>query len=193
MTDTDLTLVRSSMRHRRRALAPSERRNASISVSRRLIRLGLLRKGQRIAVYSAIDGEIALSPLIGHAQRAGCAVFAPQIVDMRTRKMEFRALKRFTGTLSATGDRIHPRRLDVILVPLVAFDRHGRRLGFGAGFYDRKLSFMRHGRHRKPVLIGVGFDFQCVRELKPKPWDVSLHLVATERRLYRCRNYTLGR
>ena len=182
----DLAALRSSIRQRRRALTSSERRNASLSVSRRLIRLGLLRKGRRIAVYNAIDGEIDLSPLVYHAQRARCALYAPQIVDMQARKMEFRALKRIHGTLSATGRRIPPRRLDVIVVPLVAFDRYGHRLGFGAGFYDRKLSFMRLGRNRKPLLIGVAFDFQRIRNFKPNPWDVSLHLVATDRRLYRC-------
>jgi 5-formyltetrahydrofolate cyclo-ligase len=178
--------LRASMRLRRRSLTSSQRRIASLSVARRLIRLRLLRTGLRIAVYNAIDGEIDLSPLIHHAQRAGCAVYAPHVVDRRARKMEFRLLSRRVGLLSSAGRSIHPRELDVVLTPLVAFDRRGHRLGFGAGFYDRKLSFMRHRGKRKPMLIGVGYEFQCVPDLKPQPWDVPLHFVATECRLYRC-------
>jgi 5-formyltetrahydrofolate cyclo-ligase len=186
LTDKDLSSIRFAMRLQRRSLTPAQRRIASLSVSRRLIRLGLMHKGLRIAVYNAIDGEIDLSPLIHHAQRSGCAVYAPHILDMRARKMEFQLSARRVGFFSAGRRTIHPRRLDVILIPLVAFDSQGHRLGFGAGFYDRKLSFMRRNRKSKPILIGVGYEFQCVAQLKPQPWDVSLHWVATERRLHRC-------
>jgi len=83
--------------------------------------------------------------------------------------------------------RIDPRLLDVVLVPLVAFDMHGWRLGFGAGFYDRKFAFLRARAERKPLLIGVGYEFQRVPPQTPGSWDVLLPAVVTERGIYRCR------
>jgi 5-formyltetrahydrofolate cyclo-ligase len=82
---------------------------------------------------------------------------------------------------------IDPRRLDVILLPLVAFDARGWRLGFGAGFYDRKLSFLRRRFVHKPILIGIGYELQRVPPQVPSPWDVLLDAVVTERGLWYCR------
>jgi 5-formyltetrahydrofolate cyclo-ligase len=165
---------------------------AAKSVARRVKNMQLLRKGRRIAVYKAIDGEIDLSPLIRYAQRAGCALYEPRIVDMRARKMEFvpwRSKSRRVGVFSAASMRIDPRSIDVVVVPLVAFDIHGWRLGFGAGFYDRKFAFARRGVHARPFLVGVGFDFQRISPQTPKPWDVRMHSVVTERHRYRCRPF----
>jgi 5-formyltetrahydrofolate cyclo-ligase len=147
----------------------------------------LFAKGRRIAVYNAIDGEIDLSPVIEAAQRAHCALYEPRIVDMRTRKMEFVALARRVGKFSAvTNRRIDPRDLDVVLVPLVAFDLRGWRLGFGAGFYDRKFAFLRRGFRIRPLLIGVGYEFQRMPPQQLQSWDVALRAVVTEQRWYRC-------
>lgn len=77
------------------------------------------------------------------------------------------------------------RRLDVILLPLVAVDARGWRLGSGAGFYDRSLAHLRYGRRwRRPRLIGVAYEFQRVAQLEPQPWDVPLDAVVTERGFY---------
>ena len=183
--ERSLSALRTSLRQQRRSLSLQMRTSAASALARRLIRLQLLRKGRSIAVYNAIDGEIDLSQVIRHARQAGCALYAPHIVDMRTRKMEFVALTRRVEKFS-DSNRINPRQLDVVLVPLVAFDAAGWRLGFGAGFYDRKFAFMRRKFLRKPLLIGVGYDFQRVPQLRPQRWDVRLRSVVTERRVYRC-------
>ena len=73
---------------------------------------------------------------------------------------------------------------DVLLIPLVAFDCSGNRLGRGKGYYDRWLQQI---RQKKPwaVAIGIGWDFQCTM-LEPEAWDQPLDAVLTERRLVRC-------
>ena len=76
------------------------------------------------------------------------------------------------------------RRLDLILLPLVAFDERGWRLGSGAGYYDRALHHLRTGRRwRRPKLIGVGYECQRVDRLQPDAWDVPLDGMLTERGL----------
>ncbi len=72
--------------------------------------------------------------------------------------------------------------IDVVLVPLVAFDALGHRLGMGGGFYDR--TFARRKR-KLPLLVGIAHDFQQVERLAVAPWDIDLDMVVSDRRIYR--------
>jgi 5-formyltetrahydrofolate cyclo-ligase len=79
-----------------------------------------------------------------------------------------------------------PARLDLVLVPLVAFDGRGHRLGMGGGHYDRAFAFLRRRQHwHRPRLLGLAFDAQDAGSLEPAPWDVPLWAVLTESRLIR--------
>ena len=76
---------------------------------------------------------------------------------------------------------ISPDQLDLILMPLVAFDQNGNRLGRGAGFYDRALQFAKNKLHdQRPILIGLAYEFQKVDHLIPESWDIKMDLVVTE-------------
>jgi 5-formyltetrahydrofolate cyclo-ligase len=72
--------------------------------------------------------------------------------------------------------------LDVVVLPLVGFDRRGNRLGMGAGYYDRalrrRLDTTRHWR--RPRLVGVAFACQELPAIPVSPWDVPLDLIVTE-------------
>ncbi|CAN5225461.1 hypothetical protein BH24PSE2_BH24PSE2_22430 [soil metagenome] len=84
---------------------------------------------------------------------------------------------------------IDPRSLDLVLTPLVAFDAQGRRIGMGAGFYDRTFSFLNtQPRAARPMLVGTAYDMQRVEHIDADPWDVTLDAVATEERVYDLRN-----
>ena len=88
--------------------------------------------------------------------------------------------------------RIHDRRiksiaLDLVLLPLVAFDTAGHRLGMGGGYYDHSFEFIRRRVHwNKPRLVGLAYEFQRLPLIEPEPWDVSLDAVATEQGVYHC-------
>jgi 5-formyltetrahydrofolate cyclo-ligase len=82
---------------------------------------------------------------------------------------------------------IEPDAMDVVLVPLLAFDRHGMRLGTGGGYYDRSFAFLQQReRPTRPLLIGIGYAFQEVEMLVAEAWDVRLDFVATEAELIQC-------
>ena len=81
------------------------------------------------------------------------------------------------GTMRSTGDIMMP---DWVLVPLLAFDRAGRRLGYGGGYYDRTLAGL-----PEAVAIGCGWAAQEVVEVPTGPLDVKLHAIATEREVVR--------
>ena len=76
--------------------------------------------------------------------------------------------------------------LDLVLVPLVAFDEAGNRLGMGGGFYDRTFRYLRHRTcWRRPHLVGIAYDAQRVPAIDARRWDVPLDAVVTETALHR--------
>jgi 5-formyltetrahydrofolate cyclo-ligase len=75
--------------------------------------------------------------------------------------------------------------MQVVLMPLVGFDRTGNRLGMGGGFYDRTFAFKRNRIHARPLLIGLAHSVQEVAALPTESWDMPLDLIATEKELLR--------
>lgn len=81
---------------------------------------------------------------------------------------------------------LEPEMLDMVLLPLIAFDRKGSRLGTGGGFYDKTFSFVQDKPERRPLLVGVGFAMQEAESLPVEPWDVKLDAVVTEEGWVEC-------
>ena len=78
--------------------------------------------------------------------------------------------------------------LDMIFVPLVAFDLNGFRIGMGSGYYDRTFEKKLEIKDMKsPVLIGLAYEFQKQECLNHQPWDVPLDMVVTELKIYKFR------
>jgi 5-formyltetrahydrofolate cyclo-ligase len=184
----DRAQLRIALRKQRRSVRTDHAEAVANRISRRLLRI--VSKGQHIAVYSAFDGEVDLGQFIVGAQRLGCTLYLPRIVNQRARRMEFHPLMPIANTVRLRFSRVEnscnrnrrvdPRALDIVLLPLVAFDIHGWRLGFGAGFYDRKFHFLRRQSHSSPRMIGVAYEFQRVAPQVPSSWDVLLDAVVTE-------------
>lgn len=85
------------------------------------------------------------------------------------------------------GARLTPMDLDLVLVPLLAFDRLGNRLGNGGGWYDRSFAFLREvAQPARPILVGIGYHFQEVPDLAAQPWDVRMDYIATDKELIDC-------
>jgi 5-formyltetrahydrofolate cyclo-ligase len=195
--------IRREMRARRRLVTASERSRAAHRFVTHAERAHLLRPGRRIAVYQPFGHEADVSALIRRAWQRHCIVYAPVVTHRRRFAMHFVPLSADARlAINAFGiaepdhspnERIPVLRLDVIFMPLVAFDARGWRLGSGAGFYDRCLRHLRVARQwRRPQLIGVAYEHQRVEALTPDPWDVPMDGVLTERRLYRFVTHTSG-
>lgn len=193
----DRNVIRQGMRRRRRALSPADRHEAAQALARQLGNSTLFLRSEHIAFYLANDGEMDLTPLIRRAWAMGkqCYLpvlspafhnrlwFAPYHPGTPLRRNPFRILE---PALSWRAMR-PATTIDLMLTPLVAFDAAGNRLGMGGGFYDRTLAYLQHRNHwRKPLLIGTAYAFQQVAQLPHAPWDVPLHGIATEQRLFRC-------
>ncbi len=150
-----------------------------------------VRRARRIAVYLPQDREIDPGPVADWLYARRVMVCLP-VIDPITRgsqRLRFApwhpdtrfATNRF-GIPEPVGVRSVPGwTLDLVLMPLVGFDRDGQRLGMGGGFYDRSFDQRRPRAHR-PRLIGLAHDLQQVEALSAAPHDVPLDGIATDRR-----------
>lgn len=143
--------------------------------------VALLVPGAIVASYVPVGGEADPAALADAAIAAGCTIALPHVVDRPT-PLRFLAWQNnaplVTGPFGLLQPADHPHDVspDLILTPLVAFDRTLARLGQGAGHYDR--AFVRFPAARR---IGVAFSVQEVDRLPTDPWDVPLHAIITER------------
>jgi 5-formyltetrahydrofolate cyclo-ligase len=195
---SDRSRQRQQLRKLRRALDDDERLQRAEDLCRQLSRQALFRTSRRIAAYLPADGEIETEPLIELAWRMGKQVYLPVLVPFLSNRLWFARFEPDTRLVSnrygiaepelVHRKRITPQALDIVLAPLVGFDRSGNRLGMGGGFYDRSFGYLLNRRHlHKPRLIGLGYDFQLLPKLPTEPWDVPLTAVATDSDWYRFR------
>ena len=75
---------------------------------------------------------------------------------------------------------IHPEKLDLVIMPLIAFDPCGNRIGTGGGYYDRTFAFLFNHPTVAPFMLGLAFQLQKCPEIYPEPWDIKLNGVLTE-------------
>jgi 5-formyltetrahydrofolate cyclo-ligase len=186
------------MRRRRSRLSRRERDAFGARLARVAVREPLIRNSHRIAVYLPVNGEMDPRPLMDRLRSMGKALYLPVLVDFPERRLWFSAYAPGAPLVSnrygipepkcAPFRRTRPVSLDLVLMPLVAFDANGHRLGMGGGYYDRSLAFIKRRCHwRKPRLLGLAYDFQRLPLIEAESWDVPLDGVATERRVYHCK------
>jgi 5-formyltetrahydrofolate cyclo-ligase len=188
---TDLLALRQKLRAQRRALDEYEQFHLSQRAVQQLARHRLFRAAQHIACYLPNDAELDISPLINQAWAMGKTVYLPALSSLRHNHLHFLPYKpddelvcnRYGIPEPVIRSRrmVDPKRLDMVLMPLVGFDSRGNRLGMGGGFYDHSFAFLRRRRcWFKPGLLGIAYDFQEVKTLQSSIWDVPLNGVATE-------------
>jgi 5-formyltetrahydrofolate cyclo-ligase len=183
----DKKLLRRQVRQRRRALSVFQQRRASERLTRHLLDRPEFVSANTVAVYLAADGEIDPKPLIKVAWRLGKRVYLPVLrAGNYLRFAEYKPAARLRrnrlGIPEPAIKRFRdPRRLDLVLMPLVAFDRRGGRLGMGGGFYDRTFAFLLAESKRRPALVGLAHAFQEAESLSMEAWDVPMVAVATDR------------
>lgn len=143
-----------------------------------------LKRQLRVGLYWPVDGEIDPRPVMRFFPLA--QTFLPVLEPCGVNRLLFAswrqdtvfAMNRFGIPEPRLGQsrRVRVWSLDVLLVPLVAFDGDGHRLGMGGGFYDRTLAA--HKRWpRRPLLLGLGYRFQQVSHIATNSWDIPMDVV----------------
>ena len=177
--------LRAAMLAKRESLGDVARRAAAASLREQFLLESPFQSPAVVSGFWPIRDEIDIRPLMDALVDKGCRLALP-VVQGRGQRLLFRAWRPgepleagVFGTLqpSAASGAIEP---DVLIVPLLACDGEGWRLGYGGGFYDRTLADLR--RRRAVTAIGVGFDLQLVAEVPHGADDQRLDWLLTDRR-----------
>ena len=174
---------------RRRALAETEVQSAGLLAQRALIATSEFADAQIVGLYAPVHNEVETADVMRAALDSAKIVLFPVVCPSG---LEFRriddpsALRRgaFNIPEPDAACPVHlPGEADLIVIPGVAFDQSGRRIGYGKGYYDRAL----HQLEGKGRLVGLCYDFQIVDEIPGEPHDVRMDMIITERRVIRPR------
>ena len=175
--------IRAELLNKRSSLSEDHVINASNLVIERILKLPDYQSSEVVGSYFGVRGEIDPSSLLSFSEPRHAFP-----VIQSDGKLSFMIPD---GPLRdgphgipepVLGLKVEPSDLDMVLVPLVAADLSGNRIGHGAGFYDKTFSF--HRSEGSPCLVGLAHEFQIVPSLNPEPWDVPLDLIVTEKTIY---------
>lgn len=173
---------------RLRALAAEDGTDAARAVCARAAELLRAKPGEVVSGYWPIGTELDVIPLLRQFAVAG-AVTALPVADAPGRPLRFLAWKPGDPVDAAWGGIMVPRPESeevvpsIVLVPMLAFDRDGYRLGYGGGFYDRTLAGLR--ARGRVLAVGVAFAGQEMEGLPRDRYDQRLDLLLTERFAWR--------
>ena len=162
----DKRLVRERVEAERRGLSRADVVRLSAAACERIVTLPAFVRATRVVAYTALGNELDPAAAVAIARDAGKAVYQPDAGNDGPR---------FVGS---TGPLVDVDDATVFLVPGVAFDVQGVRLGRGRGWYDRAFAC-----HPAGIRVGLAYDFQVVPALPEAPWDVRMHAVVTESRV----------
>ncbi len=169
-------------------IPPDDRRRMSEALARNLLGLPQLREPRAILAFLAMDDELDTDPLIRRALEAGHRIYSPRTLRKARRLVPIRLLSLDDVVTGAYGIRepagdeaIEPQDLDVVVVPAVAFDQRGWRLGRGGGYYDRFLELVAP----QALICGVAFSRYVLDQVPTEPHDKPVHLIVTEDRVIR--------
>ncbi|MCE1225384.1 MAG: 5-formyltetrahydrofolate cyclo-ligase [Geobacteraceae bacterium] len=177
--------LRRDLLARRRAMDQATWHTASASAQQRLADLELFQRAACIALYSPIQQEVDTELLFATARSAGKQVLYPLVCG---NNLQFREVTETGQRASGAFGILEPCRFgeehslasaDLIVVPGVAFDLQGHRIGFGKGYYDRCLSQLpKHG-----TLVGLCHDFQLLEQVPAERHDIRMQYVVTDKRI----------
>ena len=153
------------------------------------------KEAKYIACYLPFKDEFDTEAIIHEIWRADKRCYLPVLTAAEDNSLVFARYKQ--------GDELQPNRysilepadsshtisvekLNVVLMPLVAFDCHGHRLGTGGGFYDRTFAFLKGPATKKPLMVGVGYAAQQSDAIPPDAWDIKMDMIVTEENLIFC-------
>ncbi|MEX0803077.1 MAG: 5-formyltetrahydrofolate cyclo-ligase [Candidatus Binatia bacterium] len=158
-------------------------------IQARVLESSFYRRAQAVAFYSSVQNEVSTDDIADHALRVGKKVFYPRFSPNQALFVLIQSAAELSpGTLGIrepSGETLLADHGDLdllVLVPGLAFDIHGNRLGRGMGWYDRVLRSL--GPRTTPV--GLAYEFQMVDRVPTEPWDEKVKYIFTENRLIDC-------
>lgn len=193
MTDLNSQQLRTRLREAREKLGAAERIGAAQAVLASLESLPEFLVNTAIAGYWAVRGEVPLNLVYARTRSREQTYHLPILTEHKAlifapwQNGDGVTINRYGISEPNAAKAVDASLLELILVPLLGFDRRGNRLGSGAGYYDRTFAFLKNQtRPAQPLLVGIGYHFQEVATMTPNDWDVPMDFIATDRELIDC-------
>jgi 5-formyltetrahydrofolate cyclo-ligase len=171
----------------RRSLSENESRSASLSIQRSFLDMEEYRHARGIILYASIHGEVDTEGIVHAALESGKKVAFPAVVH---HGLVFREVTEISsmnrgkfGIMEPcqTGRNFELDEADIVVLPGIAFDMKGHRIGYGKGYYDKTL----HRLEGQGRLVGLCYDFQLVEMIAGEPHDVKMDVIISEKRIVR--------
>ncbi|CDH24606.1 5-formyltetrahydrofolate cyclo-ligase [Xenorhabdus bovienii] len=184
--------IRKQIRQLRQNLSPEQQSQFAQQVAQNAMSHPKIQQANKIALYLAFDGELDTRPLIQQLWQQNKQVYLPVLHPFSQHHLLFLHYHAETSLHCNRFNIEEPpldvrqvlpvSELDVMFIPLVAFDSTGQRLGMGGGFYDRTLA---KWQQQNFYPIGLAHDFQLVNSLPSANWDIPLPEIITPEKIWR--------
>lgn len=184
-------LIRKETLQKRDAIDSAARKAKDLLIKDRLFSLPEIHKAGIIFFFASFRSEVSTFPMMEEAYRLGKRIVLPR-VDRKIKGLALYEVKGLSELSPGCMDIPEPnvpeeRRMDingvdVIIMPGVAFDQNGNRIGYGAGFYDKLLS----GLKKQTPLIAITYEEQVLDSVPSEPHDIKVHKIVTDKRALEC-------
>lgn len=173
----------------RREMNIEEKSNYDKVIKDKFFESSFYKESENIFIYISYDSEINTKDIITRAIKEGKKIYVPR-TEFSTKLMNAVRIENFDnlvesryGILEPKKDEpfIDPNDLDLIVVPGVAFDKNGGRVGYGAGYYDRYFKRINNENKSKIVKLALAYDFQLMDKVPTDEEDVLIDAVMTEK------------
>lgn len=169
--------LRYKMRQLRLVLPDTSKKTAAREVFDRLEKTAAFLLADRIMMYHSLPDELSTHDFL-KKWSGKKRFYLPRVNGVNLEVLPYEESRLELGSFhieEPTGNEMtDPSEIELVVVPAVAYDRQGRRLGRGKGFYDRFL------QHTNATKVGVGYEFQLLDELPSEPHDVSMDMIVTQ-------------
>jgi 5-formyltetrahydrofolate cyclo-ligase len=187
MKSNDKVILRNHFRSLRQQINPALKEIFAQQATQHFITQDVFRVSQNIACYLSVKSEMNMSALIEMIWQNKKNCFLPVITNQG--KMLFHKYSKNDQLISNQFNILEPlpsafeialEELDIVFMPLIAYDQQGHRLGSGGGYYDKTFSHYKPNQ-RNPLRIGWAYSIQQTDQLPHEEWDIDLHAIVTEK------------
>lgn len=191
--------IRSHIKKLRNALPQSLRNEYNKQIYHRLSSLDEFKEADMLFTYISFGSEVSTKEIINKAIQMGKKVYVPKVEDGG---MNFYEIKGFEGLIRSEFGIMEPDSQEhhryiaglsdnskmLMLLPGLAFDKYGNRIGYGAGYYDRYLNS--HSQ-TEWVKLALAYDFQVMNQIKVNKYDIPTDYIITDKRSINCKEYKI--
>ena len=176
----------------RNNLTKDEFNKANLIITKKIIKSDIYKEAKSIFIYVSYGSEVGTIEIINDALASNKEVYVPKM-DEKIKEMDAIRIHNFKNMVVNKWGILEPAnvdksligsKFDLIILPGVAFDVKGNRIGYGGGYYDKYISKC----EEKPTLMALAYNIQIVNSIEAEEHDIKMDYIITERDTYKLKN-----